>query len=37
MSNRFYINNVQVFGNNEMFENTYAELEKDGKVIACMY
>lgn len=30
MSNRFYVNNVQIFGNNEMFENTYAELEKQG-------
>lgn len=28
MSNRFYVNDVQIFGNNEMFENTYAELEK---------
>lgn len=30
MSNRFYVNDVQIFGNNEMFENTYAELEKQG-------
>lgn len=30
MSNRFYINNVQIFGNNEMFKNTYAELERQG-------
>ena len=26
MSNRFYVNDVQIFGNNEMFERTYKEL-----------
>lgn len=30
MSNRFYVNDVQIFGNNEMFQNTYTELEKQG-------
>lgn len=30
MSNRFYVNDVQIFGNNEMFKNTYTELEKQG-------
>lgn len=30
MSNRFYVNDVQIFGNNEMFENTYTELERQG-------
>ena len=30
MSNRFYINDVQIFGNNEMFERTYEELKKQG-------
>lgn len=30
MSNRFYVNDVQIFGNNEMFANTYAELERQG-------
>lgn len=30
MSNRFYVNDKQIFGNNEMFENTYAELERQG-------
>lgn len=30
MSNRFYINNVQLFGNNEMPENTRNELDKQG-------
>lgn len=30
MSNRFYVNNVQIFGNNEMFKNTYDELKKQG-------
>lgn len=30
MSNRFYVNNVQIFGNNEMFQNTYDELKKQG-------
>lgn len=30
MSNRFYVNDVQVFGNNEMFPKTYEELKKQG-------
>ena len=30
MSNRFYVNDVQIFGNNEMFERTYEELKKQG-------
>lgn len=30
MSNRFYVNGVQIFGNNEMFKNTYDELKKQG-------
>ena len=30
MSNRFYINDVQIFGNNEMFNNTYEELKRQG-------
>ena len=30
MSNRFYVNDVQIFGNNEMFDRTYKELEKQG-------
>lgn len=30
MSNRFYVNDVQIFGNNEMFDNTYTELERQG-------
>ena len=30
MSNRFYVNDKQIFGNNEMFKNTYAELERQG-------
>lgn len=30
MSNRFYVNDVQIFGNNEMFPKTYEELEKQG-------
>ena len=30
MSNRFYVNDVQIFGNNEMFNNTYTELERQG-------
>lgn len=30
MSNRFYVNEVQIFGNNEMFENTSKELERQG-------
>lgn len=30
MSNRFYVNDVQIFGNNEMFGRTYKELEKQG-------
>ena len=32
MSNRFYVNDVQIFGNNEMFEHTYEELKKQGAV-----
>ena len=32
MSNRFYVNGVQIFGNNEMFDRTYKELEKQGGV-----
>lgn len=30
MSNRFYVNGVQIFGNNEMFDCTYKELERQG-------
>lgn len=30
MSNRFYVNGVQIFGNNEMFERTANELKKQG-------
>ena len=30
MSNRFYVNDVQIFGNNEMFKKTYDELKKQG-------
>lgn len=30
MSNRFYVNDVQVFGNNEMFPKTHEELKKQG-------
>lgn len=30
MSNRFYVNDVQIFGNNEMFPKTYEELKKQG-------
>ncbi len=30
MSNRFYVNDVQIFGNNEMFKRTYEELKKQG-------
>lgn len=30
MSNRFYVNDEQVFGNNEMFPKTYDELKKQG-------
>lgn len=30
MSNRFYVNDVQIFGNNEMFDNTYEELKRQG-------
>lgn len=30
MSNRFYVNNVQIFGNNEMFMRTAKELERQG-------
>lgn len=30
MSNRFYVNDVQIFGNNEMFDRTYEELKKQG-------
>lgn len=30
MSNRFYVNDVQIFGNNEMFENTLKELKRQG-------
>ena len=30
MSNRFYVNDVQIFGNNEMFPKTYKELKKQG-------
>ena len=30
MSDRFYVNDVQIFGNNEMFERTYEELKKQG-------
>ena len=30
MSLRFTVNNVQIFGNNEMFDNTYHELERQG-------
>ena len=30
MSNRFYVNNVQIYGNNEMFKRTKDELTKQG-------
>lgn len=30
MSNRFYVNDVQIFGNNEMFARTKKELERQG-------
>ena len=30
MSNRFYVNGVQIFGNNEMYNNTYDELVRQG-------
>jgi hypothetical protein len=30
MSNRFYVNGVQIFGNNEMFDCTYEELKRQG-------
>lgn len=30
MSNRFYVNDVQIFGNDEMFPKTYEELKKQG-------
>ena len=30
MSNRFYVNEVQIFGNNEMFSHTLEELKKQG-------
>jgi hypothetical protein len=30
MSDRFYVNDVQIFGNNEMFPKTYEELKKQG-------
>jgi len=30
MSNRFYVNEVQIFGNNEMFNHTYEELKRQG-------
>jgi len=30
MSNRFYVNDVQIFGNNEMFKRTYEELKRQG-------
>ena len=30
MSNRFYVNGVQIFGNNEMFQHTYDELVRQG-------
>lgn len=30
MSNRFYVNDVQIFGNNEMFKKTYEELKRQG-------
>lgn len=30
MSNRFYVNDVQIFGNNEMFPKTYEELKRQG-------
>lgn len=30
MSNRFYVNDVQIFGNNEMFDKTYEELKRQG-------
>lgn len=32
MSNRFCVNGVQIFGNNELFENTKKELDKQGAV-----
>jgi hypothetical protein len=30
MSNRFYVNDFQIFGNNEMFQRTYEELKRQG-------
>ena len=30
MSNRFYVNGVQIYGNNEMFQRTKDELTKQG-------
>lgn len=30
MSIRFYVNGVQIFGNNEMFNRTFKELERQG-------
>lgn len=30
MSNRFYVNDVQIYGNNEMFQRTKEELTKQG-------
>lgn len=32
MSQRFYVNGVQIFGNNEMFENTHDEIARQGGV-----
>ena len=30
MSNRFYVNDEQIYGNNEMFTNTQKELARQG-------
>lgn len=30
MSNRFYVNDVQIFGKNEMFDCTYEEIKRQG-------
>ncbi len=32
MSQRFYVNGVQIFGNNEMFKNTHDEIARQGGV-----
>jgi hypothetical protein len=32
MSQRFYINGEQIFGNNEMFQNTHDEIARQGGI-----